>query len=430
MKANAPLWIVSLGQGGGDAAAVGGPGAPIITNPEGALVISFTAGEEGAAGPTLGYGASIEPEGPTLTVEVADPAVGGQVVLTETEPFVDYVVTIYGVNVAGRGKAAQTDPFQLNYNEATGGTITIEDDYNDSGQKWAVHTFTASGDFEVVASINPFHALLIGGGGAAASPSGNGAQGFTGGGGGSGGVLEFDDITLDIGKHSVVVGNGAVGSATDDGNGYRGGPGGKSTFAGREVKGGGGGGNGPWAGGGVTFNPGGGAGGSGGGGGWGNGESGGGGGTLGQGTSGTSGGTQSGNGGAGGGAGDGTSTSPSGGGRVSTITGSSVTYAQRYGSIGGGGAGPTRSGVKAKDGYKGRVIIAYQIGDSSAREIAEAKAKRAARQEAFDRGRDLGWSEGWDERDEWQEAFELNKMESAEVTETEAKPKRTRQKAD
>ena len=82
MKANAPLWIVSLGQGGGDAAAVGGPGAPNILNPDqGKICHHIHRWREGAAGPTLGYGASIEPEGPTVDVQVTDPSVGGEVAL-------------------------------------------------------------------------------------------------------------------------------------------------------------------------------------------------------------------------------------------------------------------------------------------------------------------------------------------------------------
>ncbi len=398
--------------GSSNVAAEGTPGAPNILNPEGGSVITFEAAPEGAAGPNLAHGASISPndngESAIVDQDTLEVAVSG------TEPFIDYVVSVYGVNEAGRGEISKTDAFQLNYNEATGGTMTIEDDYNDTGQKWAVHTFTNSGDFVVGRSINPFRALLIGGGGAAASPSGNVAQGFTGGGGGSGGVLEFYDIEIDKGTHPVGVGGGAGGTSNDDGNGWRGGSGGGSSFAGRGVSGGGGGGNGPRAGGGATGNPGGGNGGSGGGGGWGEGASGGGAGTLGQGTSGTGGGSQSGSGGAGGGAGNGTSTSPTSAGRVSTITGTSATYAQRYGGVGGGGAGPTRYGQTSQSGKKGRVIIAYQIGDSSTREIAEARVKRAARQEAFANGRDLGWSEGWDERDEWQEAFELSKAKSEE----------------
>ncbi len=392
--------------------AVGGPPAPVLTNPEGGSVVAFTSGGEGAGGPTIAYGAEIEPNdnGETVTVEWDDPLVGGEVAVTGTQPFTDYIVTVYGVNVAGRGESATTDAFQLNYNRAEGGTpqtgntdpqypgADIVDDYNGTKQKWAVHTFVDSGDFVVHSSNQPFRALLIGGGGAAASPNGNPAAGYTGGGGGSGGVLEFDDLEIDAETHPVSVGNGGQGTLSDDGNGYRGATGSKSTFFGLEVKGGGGGGNGPRAGGGNTWNPGGGAGGSGGGGGWSDGASGGGAGTLGQGTSGTAG--ANGMAGAGGGAGDGTSTAYSAAGRVSTITGTSVTYAQRYGAIGGGGAGPSHAAQMSQSGKKGRVIIAYQIGSSTSREVAQAKADRAAREAGYATGYDVGVNDGREQRDE------------------------------
>ena len=83
--------------------AVGGPPAPVLTNPEGGGVVAFTSGGEGVGGPTIAYGAEIEPNdhGETVTVDVTDPAVGGEVAVSGTQPFTDYIVTVYGVNVAG-----------------------------------------------------------------------------------------------------------------------------------------------------------------------------------------------------------------------------------------------------------------------------------------------------------------------------------------
>ncbi len=194
MKANAPLWIVSLGQGGGDSAAVGGPGAPIITNPEGGPVISFTAGEEGAGGPTLAYGASIEPEGPTLTVEVDDTTVGGEVVITGSLPFVDYVVTIYGVNVAGRGKSASTDSFQLNYNEADivgAVTLTEVEDYNLTGETWNVAVMTGDATLTVTSSPKKFSLYKVGGGGGGGGVGPYYSCGGNGGAGANSDVVDY-----------------------------------------------------------------------------------------------------------------------------------------------------------------------------------------------------------------------------------------------
>ena len=91
-----------------------------MTNPEGGSVVAFTSGGEGDGGPTLAYGAEISPNdnGETVTIESDDPTIGGEVVVSGTTPFTDYVVKVYGVNVAGRGNAASTAAFQLNYNEA------------------------------------------------------------------------------------------------------------------------------------------------------------------------------------------------------------------------------------------------------------------------------------------------------------------------
>ena len=46
-----------------------------------------------------------------------------EVIVRGTQPNTDYVVEIFGMNVAGRGAAASTNPFQMNYNYAFGGTV-------------------------------------------------------------------------------------------------------------------------------------------------------------------------------------------------------------------------------------------------------------------------------------------------------------------
>jgi len=98
---------------------------------------------------------------------------------------------------------------------ATGGTIT------DVGG-FRYHTFTASGDFEVVSGVGDVEFLLVGGGGGAGS-----------GGGGAGGHLPGAQAGMTVGVFPAVVGAGGAGGDN---------PGGASTFNGLSGDGGGAGG--------------------------------------------------------------------------------------------------------------------------------------------------------------------------------------------
>jgi len=358
----------------------GAPGAPVITN-QGSSVISFNAGEEGAAGPTLGYGATVEPEGPTLTIDVPDPKVGGEVVLTDTESDTDYVVTIYGVNVAGRGKSASTDSFQLNYNKATGGTETIKDNYNGTTEKWKVHTFTSgSQNFDVSLAAKPFSVLVVGGPGSCPAPiSGRGS-----GGGGGGAVTQNTNVTLTATTYTATVG-------------------GTSSFAGLTAAGGGNGLAGYTAAGYVTGGP------------SGNGNRGG------YNSSDT---LAGGGGGGAGGVGGDAYSNGGGAGINSTVTGANVSYGR--GGVGGNQAIPGASGTP------GYVIIAYQIGMSTTREIAQAEAEAAAREAGYGDGYDVGVTDGIVQRNAEiaEAAADVKEAVEAAVAVVEAKPKRTRKKAD
>ena len=402
MKANAPLWIVSLGQGGGDAAAVGGPGAPTITKV--GNIVTFTAGEEGAAGPTLGYGCEIEPEGPTLEMQAPDPSAGGTIVITDFTPYTDYVVSIYGVNAAGRGKAAQTDPFQINWNEATGGTVTDVDNYNGTTEKWRVHAFTDTGTFTVTEAPQDFRVLVVGSAGGGGSGA-DGSLGYGGGGGGGGGAVD-SVVTLEPNDYTATV--GAVGvTRTDISNQAYGGGGGASSLGSVVSAGGGGGGHSTW-----HASP--------------NSKGGNSGGPQSH-TGGTVGSSPGGAGASAGGNASGHSVGP---GFASNITGTNVTSYGRGG--GGGGSG----WLHGNAGAKGTVIVAYRIGESSERDIDQAKAKQAAQAEGYERGLVDGAAEQ-------QELIAASIAETADLpvnddpepsdpkkAMTEDKPKRTRKKAD
>ena len=185
------------------------PPAPVIHNQNGGAVVYFATGGSGSAGPTLVYGATVSPSSNGETVVVDQ--VNLEVAVEGTVPFTDYVVSVYGVNIAGNGEAAYTDPFQLNYNEATGGTETVVDDYNGTGEQWMVHTFDASGTFVPVQANTPFNVLVVAGGG--------GGNWIAGGAGGYGGQVYYLQRTLTATAYEVVRGNGGGGGHGDAING-------------------------------------------------------------------------------------------------------------------------------------------------------------------------------------------------------------------
>ena len=84
------------------------------------------------------------------------------------------------------------------FNDAVGGTVTEIDDYNGSGEKWRVHTFTGNGTLDISVAVQPFRVLIVGGGGASkfTANSGQGGGGAGGAGSaGSGGPGKASNIT-------------------------------------------------------------------------------------------------------------------------------------------------------------------------------------------------------------------------------------------
>jgi len=105
------------------------------------------------------------------------------------------------------------------YNAATGGSVTTVSNYNGTGQRWRVHTFTGSGTFTVQSADKPFRVLVVGGGGS----GGSGNQVYApGGGGGAGGLIEHRSQTLKAQAYPVTVGVG--GPAVCKAPGYNGDP--------------------------------------------------------------------------------------------------------------------------------------------------------------------------------------------------------------
>ena len=210
----------------------GTPGAPVITNPDGGGIIYFTAATEGTAGPTIAYGAIITPNDNGETVDVDQNNL--EVTPIGTQSLTDYVVGIYAVNEAGIGGTSNTNEFQVNYNEATGGSITTVDDYNGTGEQWNVHTFTSSGTLSVVNDFDLFRVVTSGAGGGGSGAAPNLMYGGRYGGHGEG--LESNEFSLPQGAHSLVVGTGG----NPGGVGANGGPGGLSSISSQSSTGGGG----------------------------------------------------------------------------------------------------------------------------------------------------------------------------------------------
>lgn len=114
------------------------------------------------------------------------------------------------------------------FNDATGGTVTEVDNYNETGRKYRIHTFRENGTFVVSTSVDPC-AIAIVGGGAPSSRNGTVRTGRSGG----GGKGETWTETLAVGSYPITVG-AAIGGAdlTDP-------PGGNGTSAfGRSAGGG------------------------------------------------------------------------------------------------------------------------------------------------------------------------------------------------
>ena len=154
-KINQTTWIVALStiDSGisNELAEPEFPGIVNITNPEGGRTINFTAGTEGTS-PITGYVASIIPSGSTVTVVSPDPTVGGYVELSDFTYDVGYIVSISAVNEFGQGEAAYTNSFIIEdvYNEGSGGTETIIENFDGTGKRFKAHLFTSSGNFTAI----------------------------------------------------------------------------------------------------------------------------------------------------------------------------------------------------------------------------------------------------------------------------------------
>jgi len=112
-----------------------------------------------------------------------------------------------------------------------------------------------------------------------------------------------------------------------------------------------------------------------------------------------------GNNGAGGGAGGNYTINPNGIG--SDISGIPVQYGAGRGGAGGYGSGGGSNGganVNGNPGVTGAVIVAYQIGTSTTREIAQAQAEQEARAAGVEQGKQEGYAQAQEDLQEVVEA--------------------------
>jgi len=345
IKRQENVWLISAGTGGGQTGSV--PSPPEITDVaaiSGGVHLEWTLPEDDGGhsitanvleGTTDGF------KWEALWVFQALATSGDATGLT---PGAEYTLRLRSENVIGfsdPSNSVTVVPRDI-YNDATGGSVTTVENYNGTGQKWRIHTFSSGGTLSVAQSVAPFRVLVVAGGGGGAGICGNVAQGAGGGGGGAGGVYQWDNATLDVGSFPVNVGAGGGGS-NGGGQPSQGGDGGYSSISSYSTSGGGGGG----------IGTGGRNGGSGGGGGckfgdeggpWGGGS-----GISGQGTNGNAGSSN-----------NDSSNAPGGSMNYTTnIRGSNETYSPGVAGNGGGGGTWDRAGG---NGSSGIVVVAYRIG--------------------------------------------------------------------
>ena len=146
-------------------------------------------------------GHTIDYAGLTIT-----PQLSATVTTSTTTPFKDYHFRVAAMNANGQGEWSNEVTAQFNFNDATGGTVSDVPNYNGTGKKYRVHTFTANETFTVLQSVKPFRVLVVGGGG-----GGDWGAGTVGGFGGQ--VIASTTQTLTGGAQAVIVGSGGAGGA-------------------------------------------------------------------------------------------------------------------------------------------------------------------------------------------------------------------------
>ena len=113
-------------------------------------------------------------------------------------------VTPTSVALTGNDLDIEIPPTPV-YMTATGGIETTDGDFK-------IHTFNASGDFEVLTlGDNPvIDFMLVAGGGS----GGKSASGSTAGGGGAGGLIYIENQLVTLGIKPIVIGNGGASKTT------------------------------------------------------------------------------------------------------------------------------------------------------------------------------------------------------------------------
>lgn len=219
--ATASAWVKTAN--GWEEVAAGGsgtPGRPIILDQAGAEIVRFQPPSESGNSDIISYTAQSTPPA-ELRVQFSDiDTIGyGEVYFIDADESQQYTISIRAVNNQGAGSPATTDSFSpiIPYNNATGGVITVVDDYWNDGskEKWRYHRFTSannsqpSGKFTVTKSRLPFRLLMLGGGG-----DGGRGNGTNGGGGGASGAMMISDeyYGFDEKEHTVYVSPGRTSS--------------------------------------------------------------------------------------------------------------------------------------------------------------------------------------------------------------------------
>ena len=182
----------------------GGPGWAVLSVTDGdPVIVSWPAVTEG---PPAGYEIEIDGGAPTDAGNVTAYSATG---LSEGEHI--FRVRPYNADNEYGSWSAPAVGNAVSWNEATGGTLTVVQNYNGTGETWNVHTFTANGDFVVSRASKDFEVCYVGGGGGGCNGGGGGGNS---GGGGKGARLA---MPIAAGTYPIVIGGGGSGGDVNDG---------------------------------------------------------------------------------------------------------------------------------------------------------------------------------------------------------------------
>lgn len=223
----------------------GQAGTPSINSQaSGQIGLSWTAPSFSGGAPIIDYRIEYSTDGGSSWSEWSHtPSTSTSALVTGLSDYFTYKFRVSGVNAVGYGQSSSNSNDVLQYNAATGGSVSTISDYNGTGQTWKVHEFTSGGTLTFTRSITPIRAYIGAGNGGGGS---SGCCGSCATRASYGGQYTNDSFSVTNQSYSIVVGGGGAGGvwslAAAQAGAYVGGAaGGSSSFGGVSRSGGAGG---------------------------------------------------------------------------------------------------------------------------------------------------------------------------------------------